>query len=148
MSYANDMPPSTDTALAASLRVAVARLARRLRRERTDVDLSVSQLSALGTLDRHGPLTPGELAAHEKVQPPSMTRTVGQLEARGLVARTPHPTDRRQALVAITSAGAGLLREDRRRREEWLARRLRELPEDELAVLRAAAVVLDKLGRA
>jgi DNA-binding MarR family transcriptional regulator len=141
------MPPATDTELAAALRVAVGRLARRLRRERASVDLSFSQLAALGTLDRHGPLTPGELATHEKVQPPSMTRTIARLEERGLVARTPHPTDRRQALVALTKQGAALLKEDRRRREEWLARRLRELPPDDLAVLRAAMRVLDTLGR-
>lgn len=147
MSYANDMPPSVDTELAAALRVSVARLARRLRRERADVDLTLSQLSALGTLDRHGPLTPGELAAHEKVAPPSMTRTVAGLEAMSLVTRTAHPTDRRQALVALSQAGAALLREDRRRREEWLVRRLREMPVEDVAALRAALPVLDRLGR-
>src|SRR4051794_25527946 len=74
MTYANDMPQ--DTALASDLRTTVMRLARRLRQQRSDTSLSLGQIAALGTLDRHGPMTPGELAAHERVQPPSMTRIV------------------------------------------------------------------------
>ena len=135
-----------DTALASELRTTVMRLARRLRNERADTALSLGQLAALGTLDRHGPMTPGELAAHERVQPPSMTRIVAKLEAAGLATRTDHPTDGRQVLVAVAPQGRALLRDDRRRRDAWLAQRMRDLDAEELAVLRRAAAVLDKLA--
>ena len=142
------MPLATDTALAATLRLSLMRLARRMRQQRADSSLTLSQLATLATLERHGPLTPGELAAHEKVQPPSMTRLVASLEAAGVVTRTPHPTDGRQVLVAAAPQGLALLREDRRRRDAWLAQRLRDLPAEDLDVLRRAAVVLDRLAGA
>ncbi|MGH9066583.1 MAG: MarR family transcriptional regulator [Acidimicrobiales bacterium] len=141
------LAPAADAALASSLRIAVARLARRLRAQRSDDSLSPSQLAALATLERHGPLTPTELAAHEKVQPPSMTRIVSAIEAHGLASRTAHPTDRRQAVVAITAAGSGRLQADRRHRDAWLSRRLAELDPEELAALRAAASVLERLSQ-
>jgi len=136
----------TDSALASSLRLSVMRLARRMRAERADTSLSLTQLSALATLDRHGPLTPGELAAAERVQPPSMTRVVASLQDAGLVSREQHPSDGRQVLLRVTREGAALLREDRRRREAWLAQRLAELDDDERAVLHAASGVLDRLA--
>ncbi len=108
--------------LSSQLRVSVMRLARRLRNERADTSLSFTQISALSVLHCDGPLTPGELAARERVQPPSMTRTLAALEQQGLVVRTPHPTDRRQVLVAATGAAQALLHEDRRHREAWLTR--------------------------
>src|SRR5918996_3857221 len=118
MSYAYDMPTLTRTAeLASTLRVSVMRLSRRLRAERGDHALSLTQISVLATLDRHGPLTPRELADHEKVQPPSMTRTLAGLEERGLIDRTPHERDGRQHLVSLTAPAKELLRDDRRRRE-------------------------------
>ncbi len=135
-----------DTALASSLRLAVMRLARRMRLERADTSLSISQLAALATLERHGPLTPGELASYEKVQPPSMTRLAASLEAAGLVTRTPHPSDGRQVLLAASPAGAALLQSDRRRREAWLAQQLRALDADDRAVLHKAAAILDRLA--
>ena len=140
------MPAVSDPALASSLRLAVMRLARRMRAERPDRDLSLTQLSALAVLDRQGPLTPRELAAAERIRPPSMTRVVAALEAAGLVTRTDHPTDGRQVLLAASPEGSALLREDRRRREAWLAQRLRELDADDREVLRRAAVVLDRLA--
>jgi DNA-binding MarR family transcriptional regulator len=145
MRYANDMPTSTDTHLAATLRIAVMRLARRLRAERADTDLTLSQLSALSSVDRHGPMSLGALATHERVQPPSMTRIVGVLTDRGLLTRVPHATDGRQIVVDLTNAGRDLIKEDRRRREAWLAQRLRELSPDELGVLHEAAPILEKL---
>ncbi len=149
MSYANDMPTDvptrTETELASALRLSVMRLARRLRAQR-DNNLSLNQVAALATVERHGPMTPGELADHEKVQPPSMTRILASLEAAGLLARTPHPTDGRQALLALSPSGAVLLREDRRRRDAWLARRMKELQPGELEVLAKAAAVLDRLA--
>ncbi len=137
----------TDPALAAELRTSVMRLARRLRRMRADTALSLGQLAALGTLDRHGPMTPGELAAHERVQPPSMTRIVKALEETGYVTRTPHATDGRQVVVALTADGTRLLKQDRKQREAWLAQRLRDLDPEDRELLQRAAEVLDRLGR-
>jgi DNA-binding MarR family transcriptional regulator len=138
----------TDAALASELRTSVMRLARRLRRMRADTTLSLGQLAALGTIDRHGSMTPGGLAAHERVQPPSMTKIVKALEAAGYVTRSPHPTDGRQVVVTLTPTGSTLLKEDRRQREAWLAQRLRDLTPEERDLLHRAAEVLDRLGRA
>ena len=117
-----------------------------MRAQRAETSLTLSQLATLATLDRHGALTPGELAAHEKVQPPSMTRLLSVLEAAGLVTRTAHPTDGRQVVMAVSAAGQAMLREDRRRRDAWLAQRLRTLDPDEVAVLGRAAAILDRLA--
>ena len=136
-----------DTALAGQLRDAVGRLGRRMRMQRADTELSLGQLAALRTLDHHGPMTPSELAAHEKVQPPSMTKIIARLEERGYLTRTPDPDDRRQVVVAASPAGRAMLGEDRRRRDAWLAQRLRALAPAEVAALRAAVPVLEKLSR-
>jgi DNA-binding MarR family transcriptional regulator len=142
------MTARTDPALASALRLAVMRLARRMRAERADTSLTLSQLAALATLERSGPLTPRELAAAERVQPPSMTRLAASLEAGGLVTRTAHPSDGRQVLLAASPAGTALLREDRRRRDAWLAQRLAELAPEDRDVLCRAAAVLDRLATA
>jgi DNA-binding MarR family transcriptional regulator len=144
------MPRTTvaDTELASSLRIGVMRLARRLRQQRTEYDLTFAQLSALATLHRNGPSTPSELAALEMVQPPSMTRVIAHLEQAGLVVRTAHPTDGRQALLALTPAGRELIVETRRRREAWLVAHLADLTPDERAALRAAAPVIERLAAA
>jgi len=148
MSYANDVPTMTRTAeLASTMRVSVMRLARRLRHERPDYGLTLTQLATLATIERHGPLTPREVAEHERVQPPSMTRVLGVLEQRALITRTAHPSDGRQQLLALTRDGKDLLREDRRRREAWLAQRLAELTPEEREVLRAATVIVDRITR-
>ena len=154
MSYANDMSPSvehvarTDTGLASSLRISVARLSRRLRSERDPENelLPVGQLSVLGTLFRDGPRTVGQLAAVERVQPPSMTRTVNCLEEGGYVVRRPHESDGRQVVVALSARGEETLAADRKRRDAWLAQRLRELTPDERRLLRAAAPILERLA--
>ena len=140
-------PTRADLAVAAALRDAVGRLGRRMRMHRADTDLSLGQLAALRTLELHGPMTPGALAAHEKVQPPSMTKILGRLEERGYVARTPDPTDRRQVVLVATPDGRALLAEDRRRRDAWLAQQLGSLDAAELAALRAALPVLERLSR-
>ena len=140
------MPAPSDTALASALRLAVMRLARRMRAERADTSLTLTQLAALATLERRGPLTPRELAAAERVTPPSMTRIAASLEAAGLATRTDHPSDGRQVLLAASPAGVDLLREDRRRRDAWLSQRLRELDPADRDVLRRAAEVLDRLA--
>jgi DNA-binding MarR family transcriptional regulator len=143
--------PRSDAGLATALRISVSRLARRLRAERIALglqpDLSDTQLGALATLVNHGPMTPGELAEHEKVQPPSMTRVIAVLEDRSLVIRAPHSTDRRQVVLTVTDGGRDLVYQARRLREAWLARRLRELTPQERATLRAAAPILEKLSQ-
>lgn len=143
---------TSDTSLATALRISVSRLARRLRVERTvpglaEPALSDTQLAALATLERHGAMTPGELASHEKVQPPSMTRVIAALVDAQLVGREPHPTDRRQVVLSATQAGRDLVNKVRHRREAWLARRLEDLSPQERAALRAAAPVLEKLSQ-
>jgi DNA-binding MarR family transcriptional regulator len=140
----------SDTDLAVTLRIAVSRLARRIRAERAAKGLpglSDTQFATLAALARQAGMRPGELAAHEKVQPPSMTRVIAVLEERGLLARAPHPTDKRQVMLTATAAGRSLVGEVRRLREAWLARRLAELSAQERSVLRAAAPVLDKLSQ-
>jgi DNA-binding MarR family transcriptional regulator len=141
----------SDAGLATALRISVSRLARRLRVERQAeglASLSDTQLAALAVLDRHGAMTPGELAEHEKVQPPSMTRVIAVLEERRLVMRAPHPTDRRQVVLTVTEQGRELVSQARRRRDAWLAKRLKELSPEERAILRSAAPVLEKLSQA
>ena len=140
------MPPTTDPALASTLRLAVMRLARRMRSERAESSLTLTQIAALATLERHGPLTPRELAAAERVSPPSMTRIAASLEAAGLAVRTGHPSDGRQVLLTASPEGVALLREDRRRRDAWLAQRLRDLDPADRDVLREAAAILDRLA--
>ncbi len=124
------------------------RLSRRMRQERDDVGLSATHLAALATLERHGPLSLGELAAREKVAPPSMTRVVSRLSKSALVDRNSRPGDKRQVLVGITAEGRSLLAADRRRRDEWLSARLSELPAADVAALARVIPVLDRLAGA
>ena len=130
--------------LAVRLRLAIARTARRLRQEAGE-ELSPSQTAALATIDRHGPLTPSELAVRERIQRPTVTRIVALLEERGLVQRTRDPQDGRSSLVALTPAGRDLLARGRTRKDAYLARRLRELDGQERATLQRAAAILERL---
>ena len=133
-------------ALAHDLRLAVMRFSRRLRNQRVDTSVTLTHLAALSTLKRHGPMSPGELAGHERVQPPSMTRVVVALEGKGLVTRTPHPTDRRQVVIELTPAADDLLTAEARAREAWLSGRLHELTPEDRATLREAARIMDGLA--
>lgn len=138
----------TTTGLAHALRPAVMRLARRLRQMQDDaLGLNSNQLSAMSVLLNSGDQLMGELAAQEKVQPPSMTRIVNSLEAGGYVARRPDPRDHRQCLVALTESGRQVLLANRRRRDEWLALRLAELDPADREVLRHAVRVLERLNQ-
>ncbi|WP_045876986.1 MarR family transcriptional regulator [Pseudofrankia sp. DC12] len=139
------MDSAAKTELASALRLSVMRLSRRMRQERSS-SLTPTQLAVLATLERHGPMTLGEIAAHERVQPPSMTRVISNLADSGLVARSAHPTDGRQVIAEVTEAGRALLEADRRRRDEWLAERLAELSDLEIAALRHAAPILERLA--
>ena len=138
------LPATTD--LASELRLGSMRLARRLRLERGSDDLTLSQLAVLGTLERHGESTVGELAHLERVKPPSMTRIVNSLVDAELVVRRPHQTDGRQVIVDLTDGARALLTEDRRRRNAWLALRLAELTDDDRDLLRRVAPLLDRLA--
>jgi DNA-binding MarR family transcriptional regulator len=142
----------TEGGLATALRISVSRLARRFRAERTasgltEAVLSETQLAALSALEVHEAMTPGELAEHEKVQPPSMTRVIAALLERDLVLRSPHPTDRRQVVLTVTAEGRAVVQRVRRRKDAWLARRLAELSAEERATLRAAVPILEKLSQ-
>jgi DNA-binding MarR family transcriptional regulator len=139
----------TDAGLASELRLSVMRLRRRLAVERhPDNELSINQMGVLGVLTRSGgALTIGELAAAEKVQPPSMTRTVNCLEQSGDVVRRPHETDGRQVVVELSDQGRARVLADRDRRDAWLARRLKELTPEERAILRQAAPILANLAQ-
>ena len=133
-------------ALAHDLRLAVMRFSRRLRNQRVDTSVTLTHLAALSTLKRHGPMSPGELAAHERVQPPSMTRVVVALEGMGMVTRTPHPTDGRQVIIGLTPAADDLLSAEARAREAWLSGRLHQLSPQEREILREAATIMDELA--
>ncbi|MEU6269863.1 MarR family winged helix-turn-helix transcriptional regulator [Saccharopolyspora shandongensis] len=132
--------------LASRLRLAVVRLNRRLRAQSNDSKITLSQLSALSCLHKAGALTPGELAAREGVQPPSMTRVISALEDAGLVARRAHPTDGRQAIVELTEAGQARIDEEVSIRERWLDQQLADLSEEDRRVLFQAAEIIDRLA--
>lgn len=132
--------------LASRLRLAVVRLNRRLRAQRTNSTVSLTQLAAMSTLWKCGPLTPGELAAKEGVQPPSMTRVIAALEEFGFVTRKPHPTDGRQAIVALTDEGRAFHDAEVSAREAWLDRRLAELDDEERELLTRAAEIIDRMA--
>ncbi|MBI3226535.1 MAG: MarR family transcriptional regulator [Mycolicibacterium cosmeticum] len=132
-----------DSRLSSDLSLAVIRLARQLRFRRPDSPVSLSQLSALSTVAKEGPMTPGALATRERVRPPSMTRVIASLVDLGFVDRSAHPDDRRQVLVAISAAGTDLLEAERKASREWLQQRLAELtPEQRQTLLDAADLML------
>jgi DNA-binding MarR family transcriptional regulator len=130
--------------LAGHLRLVIVRTARRLRQE-AGVELSPSLAAALATVGRHGPVTPSELAARERIQRPTATRVLSRLEEMGLIVRTPDPHDRRSSLVAATDDGQALLDELRTRKTAFLAERLAGLDADERAVLDRAADILERM---
>jgi DNA-binding MarR family transcriptional regulator len=123
----------------------VARLNRRLRQER-QTELTPTQLSVLGSILTIGPATPSAIAAHERVQPPSITRTLNCLVDEGLAIREPHPDDGRQVIMSVSDKGEAVLAEERARRDQWLAHRLGELTTAERKVLREATVLLERLA--
>src|SRR5690349_7041656 len=133
--------------LAKTLRDAIIRFSRRVRQARPVGDLTFSQLSALTSLQLAGALTPRELADMERVQPPTMTKIVGKLEERGLVARTPHPTDGRQVILAATDKGRAVYALHERARNEWLAVALDRLTPEERETLARAAEIMQRVAR-
>jgi DNA-binding MarR family transcriptional regulator len=136
-------------AAAAEVRRGVIGLARRLRLERNEAGLTALELSALGHLHRSGPLTPGELATAERVQPQSLTRTLAALEEAGLASRQPDPADGRRSLLAITEHGQAGLRTEMEQRDNWLAAAMAaELTTTEIGLLRLAGGLLERLAAA
>jgi DNA-binding MarR family transcriptional regulator len=137
-------PAADDPELAAHLRLIVMRLARRLRSQ-TVAGLSPSLISALVTIERRAPVTLGQLAAMERVKPPSVTRMVAALEQAGLVRREADPGDRRVARLSLTADGRRTVQRSRTRKTAYLAKRLRELDETDLESLRQALPVLERV---
>ncbi|HYH87911.1 MAG TPA: MarR family transcriptional regulator [Solirubrobacteraceae bacterium] len=130
--------------LAVRLRLAITRTSRRLRQE-AGPELSPTLTSALATVDRHGPLTPSELAARERVQRPTATRLVARLEGLGVLQRAADPLDRRSSLLSVTPEGHALMEELRGRKTAYLAHRLEGLDPGERATLDDAAAILERL---
>jgi DNA-binding MarR family transcriptional regulator len=133
---------TSTTDLAGHLRLTIVRTARRLRQE-AGSELSPSLTAALSTVERHGPMTPSELAARERIQRPTATRVLARLEEDGLVERTRDPHDGRSSLVAATPKARALLAELRTRKTAFLAERLERLGPEERAVLDRAADILE-----
>jgi DNA-binding MarR family transcriptional regulator len=139
------MPPAADrTSDAERLRHGVNRLAR-LMRHQDDGDLGATSTAALATVRKRGPLTLGELASFEQVSPPTMTKVVEKLEARGFVTRRIDPDDRRVARVSVTAAGTRYLERSRARRSAWLAARLDLLEPQQLEHLASTIELLDAI---
>ena len=142
------MPASSSSvdvaALATRLRSDVWRLARRLRSQ-AHVDLSPTLQSALGTLDRHGPMTPGGFARHEQIRKPTATRTIAALVEQGLVERTPDPLDGRVSWLQLSPEGRRLVQRLRRRYDAYLAARIKSLPPEDLESLERAAAILERI---
>ncbi|WP_238421144.1 MarR family winged helix-turn-helix transcriptional regulator [Gordonia sp. 'Campus'] len=141
--------PYGDGSLSGDLSLAVVRLARRLRGRRENKLVSLTQLSALNTLHHEGPMTPGALAAAERVRPPSMTRVIASLSDLGMIRREPHPTDGRQAIVTLSPEGVEVVTEELAARKAWLSDRLAELTPEERDTLRDAVLIVNSiLGQA
>ena len=139
MSVANDQD------LASRLRLAITRTARRLRQQEGDSSLSPTLIAALSTIERHGPLTPSELAQRERVQRPTVTRVVTRLAEAGLIERTADERDRRVARLQVTSDGRKLLRAVRTRKTAYLAKRIDKFDPAEREVLERAAEILERM---
>jgi DNA-binding MarR family transcriptional regulator len=138
---------ATVTPLAVALRDAIMRINRRLRQSRPVGDLTLTQLSALNSVELAVTMTPRELAEVERVRPPTMTKIISKLEERGLLERTPHPTDGRQVVLTATDQGRAVVHDNRRARDAWLTGQLASLTPAERETLRAAAALLDRLSR-
>jgi DNA-binding MarR family transcriptional regulator len=141
---ATDIPLSER---AAHLRTAIVRTARRLRQEAaTETSgLTPTSVAALATIERHGPLTPSEIAEIERVKRPTITRTLGCLEREGLIDRASDPADGRSSLVSVNGAGRERLRRLRGRKNAYLARRMKDLTDEEVEMLERAAEILERM---
>jgi DNA-binding MarR family transcriptional regulator len=137
------VPPAL-TERASRIRLAITRTARRMRQE-ANADLGPASLAALASIERLGPLTPSELAEIERIQRPTATRLLTGLTEKGLVSRASDPSDGRCSIVSITPQGRAMLKRIRGRKNAYLARRMKELPDDEVAALERAAEILERV---
>jgi DNA-binding MarR family transcriptional regulator len=128
------------------LRVALTRISRRLRAERGEADLPEGQFGILTVLHKHGEMSPGSLAEHERVRPPSMTRAVNTLAELGFVEKVEHATDKRQVVVRLTATGEREVAETRRRRDAWLTKQLSTLTVEEREILAGASELLIRIA--
>ena len=142
ISPAPKTPSSQREELAPRLRWAVTRMARRLRQE-AGVDLGPSQIAALATVERHGPLSPSELAEIERVRRPTVTRIARHLEEGGLIERVRDPQDGRASILTVTAEGRALLKRLRERKTAYLAKRLAALDAEDRRTLERAAELLE-----
>lgn len=135
--------------VAAHLRLAIARTARRLRQETIGREefgvLTPTMMAALATVNRCGPITPSEVAEIEAVKRPTATRILAKLEELGLIERTPDPADGRSSLVAITDRGRQYIARARSRKDAFLARAMAELPPEDVATLERASAILEQM---
>ena len=132
---------------AAHLRIAIVRTARRLRQEAAaeTTGLTPTSVAALATIERHGPLTPSEIAKIERVKRPTITRTLGCLEREGLIDRATDPQDGRSSLISVNGAGRERLRRLRGRKNAYLAKRMRDLSAEEVETLERATEILERM---
>jgi DNA-binding MarR family transcriptional regulator len=137
-------PTKSTDELTSRLRMVVARLSRRLRQEANE-GATPSQLAALATVERHGPMTLGDLAGHERVRPPTMTRIVAGLEESGLLSREIDPSDRRVSRMTLTPEGSRLLARSRTRKDAFLAAMLEPLDSEEIAIVERAVPILERM---
>lgn len=139
------MSMANDRDLASRLRLAITRTARRLRQQQGESSLSPTLIASLSTIERHGPLTPSELAGRERVQRPTVTRVVARLAEAGLIERRADEHDRRVTRLEVTADGRRLLRSLRTRKTAYLARRIEKLDPAEREVLERAAGILERM---
>lgn len=132
------------TERASRLRLAITRTARRMRQEASP-ELGPASLSALATIDRLGPLTPSELARAERIQRPTATRLLANLSEKGVVTRAADPTDGRCSIVSATPEGKAMLKRLRGRKNAYLAKRMKDLSDDDVAALERAAEILERV---
>ena len=134
----------TEEELPTRLRLAIMRLARRLRQQ-ADADATPSMLSALASIEYRQPVTLGELAEAERVTPPSMSKIVARLQEAELVTRTPDRNDKRIQRLSLSIHGERFIARNRSRKNAYLAKKLRKLDPQEVAKLEAAVVVIEKI---
>jgi DNA-binding MarR family transcriptional regulator len=136
--------PASTEELPTRLRLAIMRLARRLRQQ-AEADLTPSMLSAMANIEYRQPVTLGQLAEAERVTPPTMSKIVGRLEEARLVIRTADTEDKRIQRLNLSREGVKLIARNRSRKNAYLARKLRKLEPEEAAKLEAAVEVIEKL---
>lgn len=137
---------TADIELAAALRPSLLRLVRLIRQQRADMSVTLGQLSALATLEKSGPMSAGELASCERVQPPTMSKVLASLEESGYLRREAHPTDGRQAIIVLTDSGRELIESERRIRDAWFNQQIAKLDTDERELLANVVPIIDKLA--